>query len=397
MNSKLHSYLLTLGHTCTDINQGALPAMLPFLILHYNLSYTAAAALVFANSLVSALIQPLFGYLGDKVDNPRLMSLGVILAGSGISAMCLVDSYWFIFCCVLVTGTGVALFHPEGAKLANVVAGKSKGAGISNFAVGGNLGFAFGPVIAAFSLTAWGMRGTVVFLVPAIITALILLTQTSAFRNLTSKEIERINKSETPHQQDDWVGFTKTSLVNVMRAIIGNGMRTFIPLYFIAVLGQTQQFAALLITLYSLGGAIATFFGGRIADRTGFKRVIIISIGSVGPLLAVFLMMGHIVPAIVLLVICSMLHSLGYAPMVALSQAYLPNRVGIASGISLGVVVSMGGIAAPGLGVIADTWGLHASLITVCVIAFIGLGLATLLFIGRNARDGVGEPQKKSR
>ena len=394
MNSRRHSYLLTFGHTCTDINQGALPAMLPFLVVSYGLSYTAAAALVFANSIVSALVQPLFGYLGDKVDHPWFMSLGVLLAGTGIASMGLIDSYGFIFCCALVTGTGVALFHPEGGKLANIVAGDSKGAGISNFSVGGNLGFAFGPVIATFALTTWGMSGTVIFLVPAIAASLILLSQTKAYRHLTVQETERIIKSEVPDRKDDWVGFTKVSLVNISRAIIGNAMLTFLPLYWIAVLGQSQQFGALMITVYSIGGAIATFLGGRIADRIGFKRIVTISIGCVGPLLALFLLMDQVIPAVILIVLCGMVLSVGYAPTVGLAQAYLPNRIGFASGISLGVVVSMGGIAAPGLGAIGDTWGLQASLITACVVAFIGLGIASLLFRGRNAHEEIGAPPK---
>jgi FSR family fosmidomycin resistance protein-like MFS transporter len=341
------------------------------------------------------LIQPLFGYLGDKVDHPWYMSLGVLLSGAGIAAMGLFDSYWFIFCCALVTGTGVALFHPEGGKLANVVAGTSKGTGISNFSVGGYLGFTIGPVLAIFALTTWGMRGTIVFLVPAVIAALVLFSQTGAFRRLTVQEAERINKSENPNQTDDWVGFTKITSVNIMRAIVGNGMLTFIALYWIAILGQPEKIGALMITVYAFGGAITAFFGGRIADHIGFKRVVLISNVTVGPLLAAFLLTGHMVPAIVLMVIISLMHSLAHAPTVALSQAYLPNRVGFASGISLGVVVSMGGIAAPGLGAIGDVWGLGAVMMTICVIAFIGLGFSTLLYMGRNARDGIGDPPKK--
>ena len=396
MNSRRHSYLLTLGHTCTDINQGALPAMLPFLIKFYDLSYTEATALVFASSIVSVLIQPLFGYLGDKVDRPWFMSLGVLLAGTGIAAMGLIDSYWFIFCCALVTGTGVALFHPEGGKLANTVAGKSKGAGVSNFSVGGNLGFALGSILVVFTLSTWGMRGTVLFLIPAVIAALILLSQTRAYQRLTVQEAERISKTEQPVQQDNWVGFTKISMVNIARAVIGNAMITFVPLYWIAILGQTEQQGSLMLAVYSTAGAIATFLGGRIADRVGFKRIVTISIGLVGPLLVIFLLMGHLVFATILVVLCGLMLSIGYAPTVALGQAYLPNRIGFASGISLGVVVSMGGIAALGLGTIGDTWGLQTSMAIVCIVAFIGFGAALLLYRGRNAHEEIGAPSPKA-
>ncbi|MDR2109480.1 MAG: MFS transporter, partial [Coriobacteriales bacterium] len=149
MKSQLHSYLIMLGHLCTDINQGGLPAMLPFLIVAYDLSYASAAALVFASNIVSSVIQPLFGYLGDKLDRPWFMSLGIFLAGLGIALLGLVQDYWLLFACAMLSGIGVALFHPEGGKLANLIAGEKKGTSISNFSVGGNLGFSIGPILAA--------------------------------------------------------------------------------------------------------------------------------------------------------------------------------------------------------------------------------------------------------
>ena len=397
MNSKRHSYLLTFGHACSDINQGALPAMLPFLLIYSGLNYAEAASLVFASSVVSALIQPLFGYLGDKVDNPAYMSLGIALAGAGIACMAFNASFWYLFCCALVSGTGIALFHPEGGKLANVVAGTTKGTGISNFAVGGNIGFALGPVLATALLSTWGMQGLVVFFVPAFFAAAILLTQTNAFRKITSQEVERIQKSKDSNRADDWVGFSKITALNTTRAIISNAFFTFTPLYWVAVLGQEPELAALMISVFALGGALASFFGGRIADRVGFKRIITISVGAIGPLIVLFLLMDQVIPAAFLLILCGIAQNLSYAPMVALSQEYLPNRIGFASGISLGVTVSMGGIASPILGAVGDVWGLQVTMSVVCVIALIGFGCACLLHLGRNRHEKIGAPPEKKK
>ncbi len=304
------------------------------------------------------------------------------------------DAYWFILCCALLTGTGVAIFHPEGAKLAHVVAGKNKGTGISNFSVGGNLGFALGPVIATFALASWGMQGTLIFLVPTGITALILLLQTKTYQRFTAEESKRKAQSTQPHKKDDWVGFFKVSAVNITRAIVNNALLGFIPLYWIAVLGQSEQFSSLMLTVYSLAGAVATFLGGRIADRIGFKKIVLVSTGLAGPLLLLFLAMDNALLAGVVLVIIALAHSINFAPMVTLSQAYLPNRIGFASGVSLGVVVSIGGAATPGIGAIGDIWGIRASMLAVALIAFTGFCLALLLYMGRNAHDGVGVPTK---
>jgi len=380
MKSKRHSYLLMFGHICTDINQGALPAMLPFLIATYGLSYASAAALVLASSIVSSVIQPLFGHLGDRLDRPWFMSLGIVLAGFGIALIGYVHEYWLMFACAMLSGIGVALFHPEGGKLANCVAGASKGAGISNFAVGGNLGFATGPVIAAAALSVWGIGGTAIFIVPAVVMAGILLTQNRRYQQFSQQEQERKAVANGGQQTDDWPGFFKVTSVNVVRSIAGNGLIVFIPLYWIAVLGQSQELSSLMITVHSGVGAVATFFGGRLADRFGFRRIIAMSFAVMGPVLLLFVLTRNPVLAAVFIVVVSLASSLAYSPIIALGQSYLPDKLGLASGISLGVVVSMGGITSPLIGLAGDHFGLSVSMAIVCAVAFLA-GLSSILVL----------------
>jgi len=102
-----------------------------------------------------------------------------------------------------------------------------------------------------------------------------------------------------------------------------------------------------------------------------------------------------VILAAILILLCGIMNCIGHASVVALGQAYLPNHLGFASGISFGVAVSMGGLATSGLGAIADTWGLPASMATISLAAFIGVSFTSLLFMGRNARDGIGVSAKK--
>lgn len=143
-NKKL-SYLLMAAHLCDDVNQGALVALMPFLVLHYGYSYAAVTALLFASNAASAIIQPLFGWLGDRHQRPWLMAVGIFLAGIGIALIGVMPNYELDLAAAMVSGIGVAMFHPEGGRLANLVAGAQKGTGMSIFAVGGKLGFTFGP------------------------------------------------------------------------------------------------------------------------------------------------------------------------------------------------------------------------------------------------------------
>jgi FSR family fosmidomycin resistance protein-like MFS transporter len=379
MKSHLHSYLLTLGHICTDINQGALPALLPFLVLYYDLSYASAATLVLACSIVSSVIQPLFGWLGDRIDRPWFMSLGILMAGVGIAIIGFVENYWLMFAAASICGIGVALFHPEGGKLANFVAGSEKGKGIANFSVGGNIGFALGPVIAMFALSLFGMHGTALFLVPTVLAALLLLSQTKAYRTFGHQEIERKETIGQTGLRDDWLGFGKVTTVNVLRSVICTGLNVFIPLYWVSVLHQAQGVSALMLTVYAVSGAVATFFGGRIADKVGFKRMIFLSSCCAAPLLVLFVLTSNLAIATILIVLIGLSLSASYSPMIALGQSYLPNRLGLASGISLGVVVSVGGMTSPLIGMVGDTYGLSASMGVICAIAFVGIAASFLI------------------
>ncbi|MDR1183225.1 MAG: MFS transporter, partial [Coriobacteriales bacterium] len=272
MKSRFHSYLLTFGHACTDISQGALPAMLPFLVVHYGFSYASAALLVLASSIISSVIQPLFGWLGDRIDRPWFMSLGILMAGCGIALIGFVQNYWLMFASASLCGVGVALFHPEGGKLANIVAGSEKGTGVANFSVGGNIGFMTGPAIAAFALTTFGMKGTALFLIPSVFAAAVLLSQTKAYRQFGRLEIERRQATGQTEMRDDWSGFIKLTSVNFLRSIVGTGLMVFIPLYWVTTLSQPTELGSLMLSFYSGVGAFATFFGGRIADKVGFRR-----------------------------------------------------------------------------------------------------------------------------
>ncbi|NLG10092.1 MAG: MFS transporter, partial [Coriobacteriaceae bacterium] len=381
MNNRYQSSLLTLGHICTDINQGALPAMLPFLIISYDLSYASAASLVLASNIISSVIQPLFGYFGDKANCPWFMALGVLLAGAGMTMMGLVDSYWLLFLCAMITGVGVALFHPEGGRMANVVAGQHKGAGISNFAVGGNIGFAVGPLIIASVMPIWGIRGSVVMAIPAVIVAILLLRQNGTFKHLCVVEAERKKSNGESLLTDDWGGFLRVTALNFARSIVVSGLIVFIPLYWAHVLMQPEGISSLILTLYAGSGAIATLFGGRIADRVGFKKMIVTCLAVFTPALALFVITSNVFLAALLIVIVSLSASASYSSIIALSQQYLPNRVGLASGISMGVVVSVGGITSPIIGAVGDSYGLTASMAVLAAVAFIALIFGVILFL----------------
>jgi len=374
-----YSILTLFGHICTDINQGALPALLPFLVLYKGVSYTAAAGLVFASNSMSSFIQPFFGYLGDKVSWPWLMGAGAFLAGAGLALVGFLDNYWAIFGAVCVCGIGVALFHPEGGRMANLAAGEKKGAGIALFAIGGSLGFVLGPAMASIALTVMGLRGTIVFLLPAV--GMVIVTMVSL------KGLNRISR-EAQHKKiaqrhvlgkDDWKSFATVAGCMTGRSVLLFGLTTFIPLYFAGVFRLSATEASNTLVLYAVMSAVCTLLGGHAADRFGFHRVIRFCFLLLVPFVCLFPLVGSVALAIAFLAPIAIGVNGPQAAIVTLGQKFLPNHLGTASGILFGLSVSMGGMVAPGIGWIGDHHGLAAALYVVAGFAVLTAGLAFLI------------------
>jgi FSR family fosmidomycin resistance protein-like MFS transporter len=369
-----YSYVLMLGHIATDINQGALPALLPFLIREYGLSYTSAAGLVFASSLVSSIVQPVFGHLGDKVEKPRLMCLGVILASLGIGMMGFFQSYIALFMLAMLTGIGVALFHPEASKQAVYVSGDSKGEGMGTFAVGGNIGFTAGPIICSVFLLNFGLKGTVGFIAVGIAMTAILFVQIPHISAAGNRQREKMSSPEFK-LDDDWPAFIKVSLAMFCRAIVATCMNTFITLFFIDVLMQSVATGNAMLSVFAVSGAISTYFGGRLSDAVGFKRIVMIFSIAVVPFLFIFVYMRDPVTAAIVGALISLTLSGCHSTLIVMGQSFLPNRLGLASGVLYGLTASVGGMAAPVIGLAADNYGIPAGMFIIACI-----GAAALVF-----------------
>src|SRR5262249_25317728 len=139
---------LAAGHLGTDFANGALPALLPFLKDRFSLSYTLAAVVMLASTASSSLVPPLFGLWSDRRGAPWLLPAGVAVAGVGIGLASAMPAYWLVVLLVAVSGLGVAAFHPEGSKFAAYTSGEKRASGMSAFSIGGNIGYALGPIVA---------------------------------------------------------------------------------------------------------------------------------------------------------------------------------------------------------------------------------------------------------
>lgn len=378
-HDRRYSYLMMIAHLCDDLNQGALVAVIPFLVLHNGYSYAEVTALLLASNAASAIIQPLFGWLGDKKPRPWLMAAGIFLAGVGMAGVGVLPNYPLIMASAMLSGIGVAMFHPEGGRLGNLTAGEQKGKGMSIFAVGGKLGFTFGPLVATAAITLWGLPGTLIFIIPSTLCAAILLSQSKALLSYSNPDKQ---SSDESLYQDNWVGFGFVMGAISCRSIMYYAFLSFIPLFLVYNLGQEEAFASSVISLFALVCAVGTIASGWAGQLLGAKKLIIVSYACVAIEVVIFAFNGSLIVALILIAFLALTCDISYPSAVAMGQSFVPHHLGMASGLSFGVMVCIGGLMTPVFGLIGDYFGLQVVMLYVTAIAL--LGIIITLFIPKN-------------
>ena len=383
---------LSAGHLFTDVAQGSVPALLPFLISKDHLSYAAASALVLAATISSSVIQPLFGHLSDRRSLPWLMPLGPALGGLGIALVGIAPSYGLIFAAIVLSGVGVASFHPEGSRFANYVSGARRASGMSLFSVGGNVGFAVGPLLVTPLVLGFGLPGTLFLLVPTWLMAAVLVYELPRLRAFRGDVVAgRVRRSE---ESEAWGPFTILSGVIALRSFVYFGLVTFIPLYYIHVLHSSKTLGNSALSAMLLGGACGTLLGGPLADRFGRRTVLIGSMTVLPPLVVAFLLAGPGV-GIVIVAAAGAATIATFAVTIVMGQELLPGRIGVSAGVTIGLSIGLGGVGAPLLGLLADAHGLRAVFEVIAGLPVLAL-LLSLALPGRAPRRASGRAPRRN-
>lgn len=389
--------VLASGHLLADATQGVVPALLPFLIRERGLSYAAASALVLASTASSSVIQPLFGYYSDRRPRPWLMPAGVALGGAGVALAGLTPSYPLLVLAILVSGVGVAAFHPEGARLVRHVSGNRRATAMSVFSVGGTAGFALGPALVTALVLAFGLHGTLFLFVPAGAVALLLVRELPRLAHARTAD-ETAGGDRRAPTPDAWGPFVTLAGVATLRSFTFYGLLTFIPLYFVASLGTSDAEGSSALTVMLLGGIAGTLIGGRLADRVGRRPILIGSMALLPPLIVLLLQVERGPVLVLLLLLVGAMVVASYTVTVVMGQEYLPSRVGVASGVTLGLAIGMGGVGASVLGIVADRFSLDTVMAIVAALPLAALALTlTLPKTGTRGLDAVPFPRAGER
>jgi FSR family fosmidomycin resistance protein-like MFS transporter len=360
--------LLAVSHLTDDMNQAVIPVMLPYFIAVHHLSYAAAAGLVLAQTLASSVAQPLFGMLADRRPSPWLIPAGLSLAGLGVAAAGLLPSYGLIFIAIALSGLGVSAFHPEAARWVRYLGGSNQGTAMGVFTVGGNAGFAIGPLMITPVMLIFGLRGALLLTVPVLAMALILTQQMERLSAARAARTSGPAGHAVIDAPEQWGAFTSLGVVVTLRSIVFFALNTFIPLYWFVVLHTSRAAGGYALSIMLAAAAVGTLVGGNMADRHGRRVVVIVSFAGLVLSLFAFINSGSPALATAMLVPLGFTLQASSSVIVVMGQEYLPNRVGLAAGVTLGLSMTVGGMFAPAFGAIADRRGLHAALSLLCVV-----------------------------
>jgi len=366
---------MSAAHVVDDVYQGVVPAMLPFFVLERHYSFAAVAGLTLAATVLSSVAQPFFGWWTDRQPRRWMIAVGILTAGIGVGLAGAWSSYPLTWAAFALSGLGVAAFHPEAARAARQAAGNSNRA-MSVFALGGNAGFALGSLVTTLLLLAGGLRATWLLALPAVLMALVLLRKLA--RVLDGRVGQR-RTSTMPSGNDDWPAFLRLTAVVVVRSILFFGLSSFLALYFIRELGASPGSGGAALTVFLVSGASGTLLGGWVADRSG--RLVSVRIGfalAVPGLLGLVLASNQLI-ALMFVVLAGIGTFMPFSVFVVLGQDYLPNRIGTASGVTVGLAVSIGGLFSPVFGWLADSVGLRFTLSTFIMLPLLALLLSVLM------------------
>ena len=372
MKRIIRKYGPPIFHCINDFGQGSLAALIPFFIANFGLNYYQSASIIFCNTVVASVAQPVLGYVADRWRVPWFIPVGFTVTLVSISAIALATSYEMILALSLIAGIGAALFHPEAALLVNRTQSNELGNAMGRFAVGGSAGFALGPLLAG-GVYVFGGQFLWLFTAIALIGVLLYVY---AFTGSTDTDAIGESKSSaksTNSGTNDWVSFGKLFFVIASRSILFSVLSIFIPILYITVINGEASASSLALTMYFAMGAVLTYMGGALSDKLGFLKTVRLGNLIFLPSVLVFIFVPNIWGFFGAMIPMAFGVFSQYGPITVLGQKYLAKNAGFASGITLGLGITLGGLVAPYVGHLADIYDVQIALMTLIPVGAVGL------------------------
>ncbi|ENU27649.1 MFS transporter [Acinetobacter modestus] len=348
------------AHLLNDLIQAVLPAIYPMLKANFALSFAQVGLISFVYQITGSLLQPWIGLYTDKHPKPYLLPLGMMVTLCGILLLAFSPSFTVLLLASALIGVGSATFHPEASRVARMASGGRFGTAQSTFQVGGNTGTAIGPLLAALIIVPFGQHA-VAWLVVFSLLAIWVLFGVSRWTISHAKNsfAAKVNQTQTKlHGRQLIIALTTISVLMFAKFTYIASISNYFTFYLIHKFQISLQTAQLHLFVFLAAVALGTFAGGPIGDRIGRKAVIWVSFVGMAPF-ALMMPYANLFWTTVLSVITGLVLSSAFAAMVVYAQEAVPGRVGMISGLMFGLMFGVSGIAAAGLGHLADVNGIE--------------------------------------
>ncbi|MFT8243354.1 MFS transporter [Roseomonas sp. BN140053] len=342
------------GHLLNDLMQSMIPAIYPILKAEFVLSFTEIGLIQLCFQLTASLLQPAVGLFTDRRPQPFSLVLGMGLTFVGLLILSVASVYPALLLAVALVGMGSSIFHPEASRVARMASGGRHGAAQSVFQVGGNLGSAIGPLLAAIVVISRGQASVAWFSLAALL-GMVLLAMVGRWYREQQRAPKPAGVSRPAPFPRALVQRALVVLVALTFAknVYTASLSSYYTFYLIETFGVSVRDAQLYLFAYLGAVAVGTIAGGPLGDRFGRRAVLWGSI--VGPLpftlLLPYVGLGW---TCAFTIIIGLMMSSAFPAILVYAQELLPGKVGLVSGIFFGLAFGLGGIGAAVLGLIAD-------------------------------------------
>lgn len=371
-------FAISFGHFFNDSMQAVVPALFPILEKTMNLSYMQVGWIAFALNMTSSIMQPVFGMYSDKKPSPFLLPLGMFSSMLGMIGLAFAPNFIIVIISVLFIGLGSAVFHPEGARVAYMAAGAKRGLAQAIYQVGGNTGNSLAPIFTALIFVPLGQIGSLGFTAFAAVGIALLIFVSNWYKNeLATGAVRR--KKRAALEAENAIVSTHIKFVIILlvfltfvRSWYGAGIGNFYQFYLIEHYGLSIKNAQYFVFAFMIAGVLGTFFGGPLADRFGKKNIIVFSMLGSAPL-ALLLPHVSLVWVVPLFLCIGFISSSSFSVIVVYAQELVPGKVGMVSGLIVGLAFGLGALGAVVLGKLADIYSLQFIMILCSCLPLIGL------------------------
>lgn len=351
---------VAIAHLLNDLIQAVLPAIYPMLKANFALSFTQVGLISLVYQVTASLLQPWIGLYTDKHPKPYLLPMGMCVTFLGILLLAFSPTFTVLLIASALIGVGSSTFHPEASRVARMASGGRFGTAQSTFQVGGNTGTAIGPLLAALIIVPFGQHAVACLVVFALL-AIWILTRVSQWtiRHAKTQAVSRIvNASSKLHGRQLTLAIGTICVLMFAKFTYIASISNYFTFYLIHKFHVSLATAQLHLFAFLAAVAVGTFAGGPIGDKIGRKAVIWVSFVGMAPF-ALMMPYADLFWTTILSVIAGLVLSSAFAAMVVYAQEAVPGRVGMISGLMFGLMFGVSGIAAAGLGHLADLNGIE--------------------------------------